>query len=164
MLMNERGDDDDDHISAHHGPFDTSDWNQEPEASSSAAATERSPHCPRCGAHRIESRRLAQRVIGTLGTVAGAAGAASRTWASVELGLVVGAGAAGPPGAVLGATVGAIAGTVLSALGGAAMGCSLGVRLGDIADTHLLKDLHCLDCQHCFSRSSGTSLHTAPSA
>lgn len=112
------------------------------------------PNCPNCSSPRIEHRHLARRVFGTLGSVAGAAGAASRTWASVELGMAVGAGTAGPPGAVIGAAIGAVAGTVLSALGGAAAGCSLGIRLGDIADAHLLRDLHCLACGHCFGRKT----------
>lgn len=120
-------------------------------------------HCPDCGATRIERRHLARRILGSVGCAAGAAGAASRTWASVELGIAVGTGTAGPPGAVIGAAVGAIAGTVLSALGGAAAGCSLGVRLGDVADTHLLKDLRCLACGYCFSRTTGKSGPVQPS-
>lgn len=77
--------------------------------------------------------------------------------------MAVGAGTAGPPGAVIGAAVGAVAGTVLSALGGAAAGCSLGIRLGDIADAHLLKDLHCLACGHRFGRKTRLSDPVEPS-
>lgn len=102
--------------------------------------------CPSCGSDRVESNGIARRLFGTLGTVAGAANAASRTWAAVQLGGTMGAGAAGPPGAF----IGAIAGAVIGALGGAATGCSVGARLGDIVDSRLLKNQRCLACGHRF--------------
>lgn len=150
-------DDEDDELWNRHDPPDGNADREDRDTSSHQAggASSVPQRCPNCSASRIESRHLARRILGTLGCAAGAAGAASRTWASVELGIALGTGTAGPPGAVIGAAVGAIAGTVLSALGGAAAGCSLGVRLGDIADTHLLKDLRCMACGHCFSRTAG---------
>lgn len=158
-------DDEDDGRWNPHDPADVDAERDDSEISARRASGTASvpQHCPDCGATRIESRHLARRILGTLGCAAGAAGAASRTWASVELGIAVGTGTAGPPGAVIGAAVGAIAGTVLSALGGAAAGCSLGVRLGDIADTHVLKDLRCLACGHCFSRTAGEGGPAQPS-
>jgi hypothetical protein len=101
--------------------------------------------CPRCGSTHLAQRHLARRILGLVGTVAGATGSAVRAWHGAELGGTVGA-AAGPPGFVLGA----VAGAVLSALAGGSAGCAVGVRLGDAIDARLLNDLRCLECGHPF--------------
>lgn len=104
------------------------------------------PSCPHCGSNRLAQRHLARRILGLVGTLAGATGAAVRAWRGAELGSTVGA-AAGPPGLVLGAVTGA----VLGALAGGSTGCAVGVRLGDAIDTRLLNDLRCLDCGQTFN-------------
>jgi hypothetical protein len=104
------------------------------------------PSCPHCGSNRLAQRHLGRRILGVVGTLAGATGAAVRAWRGAELGGTVGA-VAGPPGVA----VGAIAGAVLGALAGGSTGCAVGVRLGDAIDSRLLNDLHCLDCGQGFS-------------
>lgn len=105
--------------------------------------------CPHCGSHRLTQRHLARRILGLVGTLAGAAGSALRAWRGAEVGSALGT-AAGPPGIAFGA----VAGAVLGALAGGSTGCAVGVNLGDAIDTHLLGDLHCLDCGHGFNSTS----------
>lgn len=107
------------------------------------------PPCPFCGSLRLSQRHLARRVLGLIGTLAGAAGSGLRAWRGAEVGGAIGA-AAGPPGMALGA----LAGAVLGALAGGSNGCAIGVRLGDAIDSRLLNDLHCKDCGHHFSRTT----------
>jgi hypothetical protein len=107
------------------------------------------PPCPHCGSHRLTQRHLARRILGLIGTLAGAAGSALRAWRGAEVGSVLGT-AAGPPGIAFGA----VAGAVLGALTGGTAGCAVGASLGDAIDTHLLSDLHCLDCGLGFSSAS----------
>jgi hypothetical protein len=103
------------------------------------------PSCPHCGSSHFAQRHLARRVLGLVGTLAGATGAALRAWRGAELGSTLGA-AAGPPGIA----VGLVAGAVLGALAGGTTGCAVGVRLGDAIDSHLLNDLRCQDCHQAF--------------
>lgn len=105
--------------------------------------------CPHCGSLRLTQRRLARRVLGLIGTLAGAAGSGLRAWRGAEVGGALGA-AAGPPGMALGV----VAGAVLGALAGGSTGCAIGVRLGDAIDSRLLNDLHCPDCGHAFNSTS----------
>ena len=102
--------------------------------------------CPHCGSQRLKQRRLARRVLGLIGTLAGAAGSGLRAWQGAEVGGAIGS-VAGPPGMALGA----VAGAVLGALAGGSTGCAIGVHLGDAIDSRLLNDLHCLDCGHTFN-------------
>lgn len=104
------------------------------------------PPCPLCGSVRVTERHLARRVLGLIGTLAGAAGSGLRAWRGAEVGGALGA-AAGPPGMALGV----VAGAVLGAMVGGSTGCAIGVRLGDAIDSRLLNDLHCLDCGHDFN-------------
>lgn len=105
--------------------------------------------CPHCGSLRLTQRRVACRILGFVGTVAGAACSGLRAWRGAEVGGAIGA-AAGPPGMALGA----VAGAVLGALAGGSTGCAIGVRLGDAIDSRLLNGLHCQDCGHDFHRST----------
>jgi len=107
------------------------------------------PPCPYCGSLRLTQRRLARRVLGLIGTLAGAAGSGLRAWRGAEVGGAIGS-VAGPPGMA----VGAVAGAVLGALAGGSTGCAIGVRLGDAIDSRLLNDLHCLECGHAFHSAS----------
>lgn len=102
--------------------------------------------CPHCGSLRLTQRHLARRILGFVGTLAGAAGSGLRAWRGAEVGGALGT-AAGPPGMALGA----VAGAVLSALAGGSTGCAIGVRLGDAIDSRLLNDLRCQDCGHDFN-------------
>jgi len=111
--------------------------------------------CPHCGSARVAQRHLARRLLGLVGTLAGATGSAARAWSGAELGSAVGM-TAGPPGIALGAVIGALAGAVLGALVGGSTGCAVGVRLGDAIDTRLLNDLRCLDCDHAFNSAAPT--------
>lgn len=131
------GDDDAEFDGAHrpHHPW------QEP----SDAATP----CPRCGSLHLTQRHLARRILGFVGTLAGAAGSGLRAWRGAEVGGAIGT-VAGTPGMALGA----VAGAVLGALAGGSTGCAIGVRLGDAIDSRLLNDLHCQDCGHDFNRTT----------
>lgn len=111
--------------------------------------TASTPPCPYCGSLRLTQRRLARRILGFVGTLAGAAGSGLRAWRGAEVGGALGA-AAGPPGM----TLGVVAGAVLGALAGGSTGCAIGVRLGDAIDNRLLDNLHCLDCGHAFNSAS----------
>ena len=107
--------------------------------------------CPRCHSLRVASPHRARRIIGALGTIVGAIGAASRAWSAAEVGAGLGT-VAGPPGALFGA----VAGAVLGALAGGATGSALGIRLGEIVDSSLLNNLQCLDCDHRFSSTTSS--------
>lgn len=106
------------------------------------------PPCPYCGSTRLTQRHLARRILGLVGTLAGAAGSGMRAWQGAEVGGAFGA-AAGPPGIA----IGAVAGAVLGALAGGSTGCAVGVSLGDTIDTRLLDDMHCADCDRYFIRT-----------
>lgn len=111
--------------------------------------TAAAPPCPYCGSLRVTQRRMARRVLGLIGTLAGAAVSGLRAWRGAEVGGAVGS-VAGPPGMALGA----VAGAVLGALAGGSTGCAIGVRLGNAIDNRLLNDLQCLDCDHAFNSAS----------
>jgi hypothetical protein len=104
--------------------------------------------CPRCESWRVAERRLARRIVGALGTLAGAVGSVLSSLGGAEAGMAVGA-LAGPGGAVVGMACGA----VLAALTGGATGCILGTRLGQAIDEHLLDAHACLSCGHHFGQS-----------
>lgn len=105
--------------------------------------------CPHCGSLRLTQRHLARRILGLIGTLAGASCSGLRAWRGAEVGGALGT-VAGPPGMALGA----VAGAVLGALAGGSTGCAIGVRLGDAVDSRLLNDLHCQDCGHDFNRTT----------
>lgn len=113
------------------------------------ASPDVAPPCPHCGSLRVTQRHLARRILGFVGTLAGAAGSGLRAWRGAEIGGALGT-VAGPPGMALGA----VAGAVLGALAGGSTGCAIGVRLGDAIDSRLLNDLHCQDCGHDFNRTT----------
>lgn len=115
----------------------------------SRGAQDAPPHCPHCGSLRLSQRYLARRVLGFIGTLAGATGSGLRAWQGAEVGGAIGA-TAGPPGMALGA----VAGAVLGALAGGSTGCAIGVRLGDAIDSGLLNDLPCQNCGHHFNRKT----------
>ena len=104
--------------------------------------------CPRCESWQIAERRLARRVVGAIGTLAGAVGSVLSSLGGAEVGLAVGA-LVGPGGAAVGMACGA----VLAALTGGATGCVLGTRLGQAIDEHLLDAHACLSCGHRFGQA-----------
>lgn len=114
--------------------------------------------CPRCESWQVAERRLARRIVGALGTLAGAVGSILSSLGGVEAGMAVGA-LAGPGGAVVGMACGA----VLAALTGGATGCILGTRLGQAIDDHLLDAHACLSCGHRFGQSEAP-IRTHPGA
>lgn len=122
--------------------FDGHDGSHEPRYGPAGEAA----FCPRCGSTRLTQRHLARRILGLVGTLAGATGSVVRVWRGAELGGTVGA-VIGPPGLVLGT----VAGAVLGALAGGSAGFTVGVRLGDAIDARLLNALFCLDCGHAFN-------------
>lgn len=97
---------------------------------------------PLCGSQRLTQSHRARRILGLIGTLAGAAGSGLRVLRGAEFGGALGA-TAGPPGMALGA----VAGAVLAALTGGSTGCAIGVSLGDAIDGRLLNGLHCQDCR-----------------
>jgi len=105
--------------------------------------------CRHCGSLRLAQRHLARRILGFVGTLAGAAGSGLRAWRGAEVGGSLGI-VAGPPGMGLGV----LAGAVLGALAGGSTGCAIGVRLGDAIDSRLLNDLRCQDCGHEANRTT----------
>lgn len=98
--------------------------------------------CPRCASERIDTKDIARKTAGSVGTVAGAAGGAIGALNGAEIGGSVGT-LAGPGGVVFGVLVGLLVG------GGT--GCVLGASLGEVIDQHVLNNCMCLQCGYTFS-------------
>lgn len=106
--------------------------------------------CPSCHSERIETRNLARKAGGLIGTLGGSVGGAASSLSGAEVGMTVGV-VAGPPGMVLGGLLGALIGALV---GGTAGGLA-GSQLGELVDDRILDNYRCLACGHCFSHSPG---------
>lgn len=102
--------------------------------------------CPNCRSALIETRNLARKTGGLIGTVGGTVGGAASSLTGVEIGMTVGV-VAGPPGMVVGGFLGALMGALF---GGTACGLA-GAQLGELVDRRILDNHRCLVCGHCFS-------------
>lgn len=105
--------------------------------------------CPRCNSHNVEELGYGRRVGGAIGTVAGATGGIMTVLLGARTGATVGA-VAGPVGVAAGGLVGAL----LAGLTGATVGGIAGSALGDVVDSNVLANIHCLSCDHTYSVST----------
>jgi phage tail tape-measure protein len=103
--------------------------------------------CPMCDSARIETLNYAKKAGGTIGTVTGGAAGYVGAMSGAEVGTTVGL-VAGPVGAVVGCLLGALFGAVV----GASAGCAAGAKLGEVVDTNIMNNYHCLECDHTFSK------------
>ena len=102
--------------------------------------------CQKCGSSRISIKNYGQKVMGTVGVIAGAAAGVTSAMSGAEAGGVVGA-VAGPVGAVVGGVFGAILGGMI----GGGVGGMAGAKLGMVVDEIILDNYVCLACTHTFS-------------
>ena len=102
-------------------------------------------HCPRCHSSRIDTKNLAKRAVGTLGTLAGAASGVAGFLKGAKTGwktsLIIGP---------IGQPYSSIAGAIIGGIIGGTSGCALGVSFGEIVDDTVLNNCVCLACGHTF--------------
>lgn len=98
--------------------------------------------CPKCESDRIDTKNIARKTGGSVGTLAGATGGALGALSGAEIGGSVG---------TLGGPGGIVFGTIVGALIGGATGCVLGASLGEAIDQHVLDNCLCLRCGYTFS-------------
>lgn len=106
--------------------------------------------CPKCECERIDTKDIARKTGGSVGTLAGATGGALGALSGAEIGGSVGT-LGGPGGVVFGAIVGALI--------GGATGCILGASLGEAIDQHVLNNCLCLRCGYSFSDRTSMARH-----
>lgn len=104
--------------------------------------------CPRCLSIHISTNHYGRKVVGTLGTAAGATSGYMAASAGARLGSDLGS-TTGPTGK--------IAGAILGALIGGISGATAGTALGNVLDDNVLDKYRCLSCDFHFSAE-----HTAP--
>jgi len=108
--------------------------------------------CPSCRSERVETRNLARKAGGLIGTVGGTVGGAISSLSGAEFGMTVGV-VAGPPGMVMGGLLGALVGSLV---GGTACGLA-GAQLGEMVDQRVLDNFHCLACGYTFGNSTSNA-------
>ena len=96
-------------------------------------------NCPNCKSDRIDTKDIAKKTCGFLGLVGGGA----------EVGGTIGM-IAGPAGAALGSFSGAFMGALLAG----AAGDVAGAKLGEVIDDRILDNYQCLDCHYVFSEKT----------
>jgi hypothetical protein len=104
--------------------------------------------CPKCHSERIDTRNLARKAGGTLGTLAGATSGAA--------GLFQGARAGWAAASIIapqGMAYTRIAGAIIGGIVGATTGCAIGVSLGELVDDNVLDNYCCLACDYTFSQN-----------
>lgn len=101
--------------------------------------------CPKCESERIDTKDIARKTGGSVGTVTGAVGGAVGALSGVEIG--------GSVGSLVG-PIGTFWGAVMGALIGGATGCVVGASLGEVIDQHILDNCLCLRCGYSFSDRS----------
>ncbi|MHB1573457.1 MAG: hypothetical protein ACYDD9_10590 [Acidithiobacillus sp.] len=108
-------------------------------------------HCPQCHSEQVEQARGGHRIGTVFGAGLGFWGAfAAGSCAGGESGSLV-ATLAGPAGTLVGGCAGALLGGITAATTAALAGS----KLGDLIDTHVLNDGHCLRCGYRFQSSMG---------
>ena len=103
--------------------------------------------CPKCQSRNIETRNIAKRTGGNLGTAAGAVAGVAGVMSGAEVGATAGF-VAGPVGVAVGGIIGALIGGIF----GAAAGGAVGSNLGKVIDDTLLENYHCQACDHSFGQ------------
>ena len=101
--------------------------------------------CPICNSRNIETLDFARKTGGAVGFVGGAASGAAGALSGARLGATVGM-VAGP----VGIGIGSVAGAILGGLLGGTAGGITGAKLGQVIDERILKNNHCLTCDHTF--------------
>lgn len=113
--------------------------------------------CPRCNSVHIESLDRARKAGGAVGFAGGAASGAAGAFSGARVGAAV-----GMVGGPVGATLGGVLGAVLGGLMGGTAGGLAGAQLGKVIDDRLLKNHHCLNCDHVFATDSAKQLDMKP--
>jgi hypothetical protein len=101
--------------------------------------------CPECNSVNIEEIHNGKQIGRTIGTLAGGAAGVTGVFSGAEVGAGIGA-IGGPAGIAIGGVMGALFGGLI----GAAAGRTIGENIGEVADDHLLENMHCLNCDHTF--------------
>lgn len=97
-------------------------------------------NCPFCHSHKVVPSTTGHKVLGTIGIIAGAAGAIHTTLNRPPKGNL----------SLPGIALSAIAAAALSALSASAIGCRIGTKAGAQIDDMLLGNRYCQSCKRSF--------------